>query len=206
MVSELIITDQVQIKTERIPVLKMISSTIIAVSIFGVLACEACAMDKQTTNEKNLYRTGDRAAKRLYHGDIATAAPQPTPMSPMLKELKNNHLDVSSAKTIGDAFDAYTHATKKEWTETPGKNGSYYIDFVCMLKVKSLSSAAIREGVVTRKLILKFVIHKGGKTYIAMASRNEIMTDGMEHVYIIAPADIKKVVTAIYANQEIEFR
>ena len=49
------------------------------------------------------------------------------------------------------------------------------------------------------------MIHEDGETYIAMASRIEIKSDGMLHTTPIEPPEIKKIVTAIYENREITF-
>lgn len=125
--------------------------------------------------------------------------------TPVLDALKDNKLEANSTKTIGQAFDSYTFVKKKEWRETPAQNGVYYIDYIGWLDVSPISSAALREGVVKRTLEIKFAIHEDGYTYIAMARRIEIKSDGMEHVTIIDPADLSKIVAAIYENREITF-
>jgi len=139
-----------------------------------------------------------------FHGDMDTST-SALRDSPVLAELKNNHLEVSSTKTIGAAFDAYKHATKKEWRETATENGPYYIDYICWVKVSPVSSAALKEGVVKRALEIKFVIHRDGETYITMASRVDIKSDGMLYTTPLDPPEIKKNVTAIYENREIPF-
>lgn len=152
---------------------------------------------------KAKFRNSDKP-KLLFHGDMKTISP-PAAGSHILELLKNNHLGVSSTKTIGEAFDSFTYANKKEWRETPTINGPYYIDFICRLPVSVLSSAALKEGIVSRELEIKFAIHEDGVTYIAMARRIEIKTDGMKHATIIEPVDINRIVTAIYENREIVF-
>lgn len=127
------------------------------------------------------------------------------PVSPMLESLKNNHLDASSTKTIGEAFDSYKFSIKKEWQETPSPKGPSYIDYICWLDISPVSSAALKEGVVRRALDIKFVIHEDGETYIAMASRIDIKSDGMLYTTPIDPLDIKKIVKTIYENREITF-
>jgi len=124
--------------------------------------------------------------------------------TPLLMSLKGNHLKESPTKTIGEAFDSYKYATKKEWLETATPS-AYYVDYICQLEISPISLVAIKEGVVKRRLEVKFAVHEDGDTYIAMARRVEIKSDGMEHTTIIEPADIKKIITAIYENREINF-
>lgn len=119
--------------------------------------------------------------------------------------LKNNHLEVSATKSIGEAFDSYKYAITKEWRETSSESGPHYIDYICWFHISPVSSVAIREGVVKRGLEIKFVVRGDGETYIALISRIDIKSDGMRSVSIIDPPEIKKIVTAIYENREITF-
>lgn len=145
--------------------------------------------------------------KMKFHDDMETMNPGP-PVMLVVESLKKNHLDVSSTRTIGEAFDSYTHATKKEWRETfspIGESGQYYIDFICWLPVSPFSAVALKEGVVQRKLEIKIVIRPDGETYIALARFFDFKSDGMLYVSFVDPAGIRKIVTAIYENREIVF-
>lgn len=140
----------------------------------------------------------------LFHGDMETSSSSVSG-TPILESLKNNHLDVSSTKTIGEAFDAYKYAIKKQWRETPTNGGPYYIDYIGWFDISPFSSVALSEGVVNRGLEIKFAVHEDGETYIAMASRIDIKSDGMRYNTPIDPPEIKKIVAAIYENREITF-
>ena len=128
----------------------------------------------------------------------------PSTGTPLLESLKDNYLKESTTKTIGEVFDAYKYATKKEWIETATPS-AYFVDYICQLEISPISLVAIRDGIVKRRLEIKFAVHEDGDTYIAMARRVEIRSDGMEHTTIIEPGDIKKIITAIYENREIIF-
>lgn len=177
----------------------------IGIIVLSIIACSQVFEEKKPAKAapKAKFRNGEKP-KVLFHGDMETSSSR-APGSPVLAALKNNHLGVSATKTIGEAFDSYTYATKKEWRETPTIDGPYYIDFICRLPVSALSSAALKESVVTRALEIKFAIQKDGVTYIAMARRIEIKSDGMEHTTIIEPVDINRIVADIYGNREITF-
>jgi hypothetical protein len=145
-------------------------------------------------------------AKKTFHTEMNTTD-SPAAASPVLLSLKDNHLPVSSSRTIGEAFDSYKHATEKQWRETARASGQfpYYIDYICWFPVSAVSSVALKEGIVKRGLDIKFAIQEDGETYITMASRTQVKSDGMLHTSIIEPDDIKKIVTAIYENKEIAF-
>jgi hypothetical protein len=185
--------------------LKVFYRALIGVIVLSLLACSQGFEEKKPAKAapKAKFRNGEKP-KVMFHGDMDTSSAR-VPGSPVLAALKSNHLGVSATKTIGEAFDSYTYATKKEWRETPTTSGTYYIDFICRLPVSVLSSAALKEGVATRALEIKFAIQKDGVTYIAMARRIEIRTDGMEHTIIIEPVEINRIVADIYGNREIVF-
>ena len=178
---------------------------IIAIGIIslGVTSCTKADEGKQPKTEKVKFRNAAKP-KLLYHGNMETSD-SAVISSPVLESLKNNHLEVSSTKTIGAAFDAYKYSTKKTWRETSTEKGPYYIDFSCWLDVSPVSRVAFRDGVVKRGLDIKFAIQDGGETYISMITRNDIKSDGMSYTTIVDPPDIKKIVTAIYENREITF-
>ena len=179
-----------------------VSIGIIALSL---AACSQGDEEKTPTKATSKAKLRDGAkAKIKFHADMETPT-SAVSGTPILQSLKNNHLEVSSTKTIGEAFDGYKFAIKKEWREAPAQNGPYYIDYICWFKIGPVSGTALTEGVVKRGLNIKFAIQEDGETYIAMASRVDTKTDGMVHTTVIEPADIKKIITAIYENRELTF-
>ena len=136
------------------------------------------------------------------HGDMASSA-NAVPGTPIADALKKKKLNAHPSKTIGEAFDSYTFASKKEWRETETKGGKFYIDYICWFDIGPLSAAALKEGVVKRGLEIKFVIHETGDAFIAMATRMDIKSDGKSYSTPIELADIEKIVAAIYENREI---
>lgn len=184
--------------------MKIVLCAAIGLIALSLAACSKGNEEKSpTAAPKAKFRNSD-TLKKSFHGDMETSS-SPVSGTPILQSLKNNHLEVSSTKTIGEAFDGYRFAKKKEWREAPTQNGLYYIDYVCWFDIGPFSSVALREGVVKRGVEIKFAVREDGETYIAMASRIDIKSDGMLHTTVIEPADIKKIVTAIYENREITF-
>jgi len=177
----------------------------VGVFALSLAACSKVSDEKppNPVSPKVKFRNENKFNKP-FHGDMETSSSRAL-ASPMLESLKNNHLDVSSTKTIGQAFDNYKYAIKKEWRESPAQSGPSYIDYICWFDISPVSSAALNQGVVKRGLDIKFVIHEDGETYIAMASRIDIKSDGMLHTTPIEPPEIKKIVTAIYEGREITF-
>jgi hypothetical protein len=146
----------------------------------------------------------DKFKMLQFHGEVKTNTTS-VPETIGIEALKKNHLELSSTKTIGEVFDAYTPAISKEWRETPSESGPHYIDYICWFNISPISSVAIKEGVIKRGLEIKFVVRGDGETYIAMASRIDIKSNGMRYTTVVDPSQIKKIVTAIYENREITF-
>lgn len=178
---------------------------VIAIIAVNVTACSKSGEDKSPSSATGVeLRDVEKSIKKPFHGDMKTGAPALSG-SPGIAALKSNHLEVSATKSIGEAFDSYTHAITKEWRETSSESGPHYIDYICWFHISPVSPAAIREGIVKRGLEIKFVVRGDGETYIAMISRIDIKSDGMRSVSVIDPPEIKKIVTAIYENREITF-
>jgi len=184
--------------------LKSVLYACVGIVMISLLACSQNKEEKppKVESSKAMLRDGKRL-NRPFHGDVDATAT--VPGSPVLMSLKKNHLEASATKTIGEAFDNYKHALKKEWRETPSETGSYFIDYICWLDVSPVSLVAVKEGVVKRALDIKFAIGSNGETYIGSVSRIDIKSDGMVYTTVVEPADIKKIVTAIYENREIPF-
>jgi hypothetical protein len=162
-------------------------------------------MEKSSGAEKLGNMPFHGTEKKPFHGDKTSVSAVPS--SPVLESLKNNHLEVSSTKTIGQAFDSYKYAVKKEWRETPPtkNNSTYYIDYICWTQVRPFSFLTLMKGVKERGLEIKFAIRADGETSIALARRLDIKRDGKLHATPLLPPEIKKAVTAIYENREITF-
>jgi len=185
--------------------LKVMLLVVIGIIALNIAACSRGNEEKSPSlsSSKAKIRNIDKS-KMPFHGDMEMPS-SAVSGSPILQSLKRNHLEVSSVKTIGEAFDAYKYAIKKEWRETPTQKGPYYIDYTCWFDISPVSAVALREGVVKRGMEIKFAVLDNGETYIAMVSRIEIKSDGMRYATPIDPPEIKKIVTAIYENREISF-
>lgn len=124
---------------------------------------------------------------------------------PIVDGLKKKKLKANSAKTIGEAFDSYSHVVSKEWRETSTRTNKYYADYICWFDVKTVSSESLQEGVVKRGLEVKFVIHEDGEAFVSMGTRIDVKSDGKEYRTVLPLPQVAKIVDAIYANQKIEF-
>ncbi len=115
-----------------------------------------------------------------------------------IEALKGMKLTEYPAKTIGDAFDGYTHFTSKEWRETRLKGMKIYLDFYGMQKtgVLSASKQTYSEGVN-----VKFVIYPDGTFAVVMVSKVQILSDGK--MYVSPIEDKKAILDAIYENKAI---
>jgi hypothetical protein len=174
--------------------------------VLNVAACSQGTEEKLPSSTATSVERRDKDAFKTFrfHGDVQTNTSS-VPETLGIDALKKNHLEVSATKTIGEAFDSYKHAITKEWRETTSESGPHYIDYTCWFQINPVSSVAIKEGVVKRGLEIKFVVRGDGETYIAMASRIDIKSNGMRYVTVIDPPQIKNIVTAIYENREITF-
>lgn len=187
--------------------MKILSCT--AAGLVALIMC-SCSINDGNKSSVEKAKLRSTAEKKLFHSGMKPANAEATgelPPSPVLIELKKNHLAVNQAKTIGEAFDSYKYATKIEWRETAKETTEfpYYIDYICWLPVKTFSSVALKENVVKRALDIKFAILENGETYVAMASRTEIKSDGMIHSTPLVPSNTENIIKAIYENREISF-
>jgi hypothetical protein len=186
--------------------LKIILFAAIGIIAMSVTACTQGTEDKSSSSTATKVERRDKDTFKMlrFHGDVKTNTSS-VPETLGIDALKKNHLEVSTTKTIGEAFDSYTYPITKEWRETPSESGPHYIDYICWFHINPVSSAALMEGVVKRGLEIKFVVRGDGETYIAMATRIDIKSNGMRYNSVIDPPKIKKIVTAIYENREITF-
>jgi len=185
--------------------LKTVICVLVGIISLGLTACTKNGEDKLPAVGSSKAKMRDaNNFKKPFHGDMETMT-SAMPISLAVESLKKNHLELSSTKTIGEVFDAYKHASKKEWREAANRNGTYFIDYICWLDISPVSSVALKEGVVKRALDIKFTVQADGETFIGMMNRIDIKSDGMVYTTVVDPADIKKIVTAIYENREIPF-
>jgi len=171
-----------------------------------VAACSSVNEEKlpKTVNSKVKLRS-NKEPQKLFHKDVDLSALD-EPHTSIFLSLKLNYLEYSSTRTIGEVFDSYKFAVKKEWLDTTATAGPYYIDYFCWFdNINPVSYAALKDGVMKRGLNIKFVVQESGETYIGMASRIDVKSDGMLYNVPIEPSEIKKIVKAIYENREIIF-
>lgn len=108
----------------------------------------------------------------------------------------------SKAK-IGDAFGNYRYLKNKEWSETRGARGTFYVDFVGLSPVGWFDFAARRNGISSRGIEVKFVVHPDGAYEVGMVSKVVVKTDGKTYRY--PQTDITGILDAVYANKAISY-
>lgn len=117
--------------------------------------------------------------------------------------LKGMTLSDYPARTIGEAFEGYSHFTSREWKETRTASRKIYIDFYGTRRSPVFSlDPKIRQN-YSQGVIIKFVINPDGRFFVAMISKVDIMSDGKE--YAVPLNDHKKILDAIYENTAISF-
>jgi hypothetical protein len=173
---------------------KIVKTCLVIISIINIMACSKGNEDESLKND---------IKKKPFHGDLYKTTPVDVG-TPIADSLKKKTLELDSSRTVGDAFDSYKFATKKEWLET-GTKGATYVDYICWFSVNPLSVAALKEGLVKKGLNLKFVIHESGEAYIVIAKKIEVKSDGNTYFSPIEMDDAVKYVKAIYDNKEIAF-
>lgn len=164
----------------------------------GMTACSDYSADVA----RSIKKTETKGFK--FHGD-ELVTPGKVPVKLNVEALKQNKLTAYPQKTIGEAFDAYSKATAKEWQEAIGTDGKMYVDFVCWFDAASFLAAAGKDGTVRTGLDIKFAIQENGETYITLASKLVMKNDGKIQTEIIPFPEIPKIVEAIYENREIVF-
>lgn len=186
--------------------MKILLFAFIVITALSIIACSQDNKEKTSTSAATTVEKRDVEAfkKKPFHTDIKTVDSAAS-TTPVANAVKKNYLEVSSTKTIGEAFDSYTYAIEKEWREAPSRSGPYFVDYICWFHVSPISADAVKKGIVKQGLDIKFAVHDDGETYIAMASRIDITTDGMVRSTPLEPPEIKKIVISIYNNREITF-
>ncbi|AJE04787.1 hypothetical protein GPICK_02960 [Geobacter pickeringii] len=105
--------------------------------------------------------------------------------------------------TIGEAFGRYRYLKKKEWSETRGARGTFYVDFVGLSPAGWFDFTARRNGIASRGIEVKFVVHPDGSYEVGMVSKVVVKTDGKTYRY--PQADVTSILDAVYANREIGY-
>lgn len=166
--------------------------------LFSIVACS-----NSFTDEADSAKTKESEPQKV-HGEAPPASGNPA-KTPTAEALKKNKLNGYPHKSIGEAFDAYNKVATKEWQEDIGRDGRFYVDFICWFGQQALSPAARKNGVVKKGLDIKFVVQESGEAYIAMASRLFMMADGKYQSEVIPLVEAARIVDAIYNNNELDF-
>ena len=169
--------------------------------ISALALCGGACSKKETV-------TADAPKKRpqgmKFHGDGADSTVKVT-RTPVADLIKKKKLNAFPQKTIGDAFDSYTKAISKEWKDDLGRDGRYYVDYICWFDGKTVTPEERKSGVAKKGLDLKFVIHEDGEAYISVAIKLFQKEDGTVQTGYFAANEIGKVVEDIYNNKELNY-
>lgn len=163
---------------------------VIVTSLFGL---SACTESKTETEKKtDLKKNGARA-----HGEVLGASDNGNLLS-IVDVVKRKELPVRPGVTIGKIFDDYSWAANKQWRETRGSNGTYYIDFSGWFSNNTSGKKTPSTGIE-----VKFVIDTKGNLFVGMVSKLEVQPGGEISSY--PQQNIQSIMDKIYANREIGF-
>lgn len=124
------------------------------------------------------------------------------PARPMAAVIKDATLPGYPNVKIGGAFEKYGYFKEKQWYETKGAGGNFYVDFRGSSPTGWFDFKGRRAGISGKGLVLKFVIYPSGEYGVVMASKTVQTKDGKTTATPIP--DIKGVVDAIYANKKLD--
>lgn len=161
---------------------------VVVTSMFGLCACteNTKEIEKKTDLKKNAARV---------HGE--TVATGDNALS-FIDVVKRKDLPIHPGVTIGKMFDDYSWVTNKQWRETRGLNGTYYIDFSGWF-----GGNASDKKVSSTGINVKFVINTKGNLFVGMVSKLEMQPGG--EIYSYPQQNIQSIMEKIYANREIGF-
>lgn len=165
-----------------------------------VLALVAACTEKPA----DMPNAGSALKTGKFHGG-STQMSSATRRITVVESLKKNSLNGYPQKTIGQAFDAYSKFTTKEWRESRGKDGKYYVDYFGWLPEQSLAPAVKASGVVKQGLNIKFAIQKDGTTYVTLGTKMSQLAGGQVQSDVIPLSDVDKILNLIYADRELAF-
>lgn len=103
---------------------------------------------------------------------------------------------------IGEAFDRYSHFKNKQWRETRGTGGTFYVDFVGSTPPRLLDFKSRRDGVSASGIEVKFAVYPNGEYGVVMVSKAVTKADGKTDRYPLP--DAKTVLDAIYNNRKLD--
>lgn len=119
----------------------------------------------------------------------------------LVNVIKNGKLVDFQTATIGNAFDAYSYLTKKEWKAATLKSRHVTVDFTGWFGPETLSDKDNKDGIAARGINIKFVIEPNGSYYVFMVSKLEAKADGK--IYGSELREGNTVLADIYANKKI---
>lgn len=161
-----------------------------------VLAITSCS-DK-SSNEKNNVKKEARSAAGLVHKSDNQAE-----KLDYVNVVKQQTLLDYPVKTVGAAFDSYSHFAKQEWLVSEGDCGKVYIDYTGWIADKYLEKDAVQRDVVGQGVVVKFVIERTGDFGVVLISKVEKKKDNTISSY---PLENKKgMLEKIYGDREIKF-
>jgi hypothetical protein len=117
--------------------------------------------------------------------------------------IKNAILAEYNNTKIGIAFDSYSHFKSKEWHESKGENGKYYIDFWGYNPSGWFDFDLKKKGISAQGVEVKFTVYPDGAYGVSLISKFELKKDGEVVRYPVI--DKKGVLDAIFTNKKIGF-
>jgi hypothetical protein len=175
---------------------KLILQLVVLAMAMALVACS----EKPT----NMSKVSSQLKKNKFHGDSMetnTAVPKRS----ITDELKKIHLNGYPQKTIGAAFDSYNKVASREWHEALGRDGKYYVDFICWFPSLATSVAAKKAGATKQGLNIKFAIQDDGTAYVTLGMKLAMMPDGNVVTEVVPLVDVPKIIDVIYADRELTF-
>ena len=163
---------------------------VVVASMLGLFACTE--NKKEIENKNDLKKNGARV-----HGEASAISDNGTPLS-FIDVVKKKELPIRPGVTIGKIFDAYSWTANKQWRETRGSNGTYYIDFSGWFSNNASGQKKPSTGIE-----VKFVIDTKGNLFVGMVSKLEVQPSGEISSY--PQQNIQSIMDKIYANREIGF-
>lgn len=120
-----------------------------------------------------------------------------------VKLAKRQTLPDYPLKTVGAAFDSYSHVVTNEWLVSEGDRGKIFIDYIGWLAEKKLEKTAPERGVSAQGVAVKFIIDETGVFGVVMISKVEKHKDNAISAYPIE--NLKGMLDKIYGDREIRF-
>ena len=154
-----------------------ISALLVGVLLFSV-ACVKESADKQKSGQQNSAMN-----------------------SGIIDFIKLQKLVKFPSTTIGQAFEAYRYASRKEWSVTPQPDRHIAVDFVAWFDPSTLSDSERKDGIVGKGLSVTFMINQDNSFYVSAVSKIATRKDGK--VDRSQMTDIADILSKIYANERV---